>query len=144
MARMKEETSDQAVLERARSYALDCKEYTDFDNEKIFTIKLSKAAKIYLAGRDKQGNSTLENIELPGNQELEVDIVVLRELVTKAVQEGPSSMRLNYFTQNGPSRDSKALSITVLGEKLRPGSGFSYTLAAKDLISQGIPTLNEG
>lgn len=146
MAKIKEDDAqvDQSALERARSYAIDCKEYSDYDDEKIFTIRLSKPTKVSLSGRNKEGKTTQEIIELPEGQDIEVDIVVLREVVTRAVQEGPPTMRNHFFTRNGNPLDPRPLFVLLVGEKLRPGSGFSYTAAAKKLSLQGVPTLVEG
>ena len=136
MAREKEEREDQVTvkeqvkgdspslvdtLNRFREYVIKGKIYRCDDDEKDYVVRLSKDTKISVHLKGKE-----QIISLTGKTNLDCDHVMLRELVLRSIQEGPTSMKQKFEDRTGDPRSDDPLVLTLISATERKGSRFNY------------------
>lgn len=137
------------VLQRVANYILNCTHHICNDNEKIYTITLNKEAKISVSCLEyDQVNdinvATNKIVTLPARTAQKVNLTILKELVTKMIQEGPTSLRQDVNDWSGNFKkigrdgdkdlfEKNPLKITITDIQAKEGSILSF--------AQGVPSL---
>lgn len=115
------------ILQRVRSYCVEGKKYEGKDEYRVFTVSLNKPVTISFTNRDNDGRQVNVSVDYPENQEIEIDMLTLRKLVTKSVQEGPPAMRHDIFDMSGEPTVTPNLIITLIKDRFAPGSRFQFS-----------------
>ena len=109
------------TLNRFRAYVIEGKPYRCNDEDKDYVVELSKEASVVVTVKGQP-----HTINLPGKTPLDCDHVILRELVLKAIQEGPVGMKQRFEDRSGDARALKPLQLTLISASERKGSRFNY------------------
>jgi hypothetical protein len=146
----------QEVLNRVREYLIKGKSYQLNDEYKCYKVELNKDVKLFITNPKTQ---KMDECLISARTPTDCNIVILRELVLRAIQEGPASMKQDFFDESGTPRiyltDDKGkplpeskqpvepLKIKVLKEDILPGSHFSFVKQSSQKRNPAVPHLIE-
>jgi len=124
------------TLNRFRSYVIEGKPYSCGDDDKDYVVELSRDVNLLITVRGKE-----HVINLAGKTLLDCDHVILRELVLRAIQEGPTSMKQRFEDRSGdPRMGTKPLpplQLTLISATERKGSRLTYLKGKIPELVQG-------
>lgn len=130
-----------ALLERCRHYVIKGGRYLNQDQEKVFTVKISKDTPLRISHHNAETNLDEEKIALYKKAEpFDCDLLVLTKLVKRAIQEGPEGMKASFFEDSGKPRAKRPLKVDVLDIRIASNSALARSKYFVD--PKRLPTLN--